>query len=97
MHFEQIDWLKKTDSAQLLNNAVAYHIQDPANYTAYVVICMLKNCHVYSLQLGEFTDISGLAVLLVFFQYRCHYAVEDDFLLCECLQSTRTREEYSTA
>lgn len=81
----------------MLNNAAACHIQDPANYTAYEVICMLKNCHVYSLQLGESTDISGLGVLLVFFQYKYHYAIEDDFLLCECLQSTRTREEYSTA
>jgi hypothetical protein len=49
---------------------------------------------VYSLQLGESTDISGLAVVLVFFQYRYHYAMENDLLLCECLQSTRTREEY---
>jgi hypothetical protein len=58
---------------------------------------MLKNCHVYSLQLDESTDILGLAVLLVFFQHRYYYAIEDDLLLCECLQSARTGEEYSTA
>ena len=78
------------------NNAVACHIQDPANYTAYELIHMLKTRHVYSLQLDESTDISEPAVLLIFFQYRNHYAIEDDLLLCECLQITRTGE-YSTA
>jgi hypothetical protein len=69
MHLIKYTGKKKTDSVQLSNNAVACHIQDPANYTAYELIRMLKTCHVYSLQLDECTDILEPAVLLVFFQY----------------------------
>jgi hypothetical protein len=87
---------KKIDSVQLSNNVVACHIQDLASYTGYELIHVLKNCHVYSLQLDESTDILGL-VLLVFFQYMYCYAVEDDLLLSENLLSTRTREEHSAA
>jgi hypothetical protein len=58
-----------------------------------VVVCWLRNCHEYSLQLHESTDILQLAVLLVFVRYCYHNDVEEDLLLCESLQSNKTGEK----
>uniref|UniRef100_A0A452HAN9 Zinc finger BED-type containing 5 n=1 Tax=Gopherus agassizii TaxID=38772 RepID=A0A452HAN9_9SAUR len=48
---------------------------------------------IYSLHLDESTDVSGLAVLLVFVRYRFNNIIEEDLLLCESLQSNTTGEE----
>jgi hypothetical protein len=53
---------------QLSNNTVARRIQDLCNHIEDALLCRLRNCHEYSLQLDESTDVSGLAVLLILLQ-----------------------------
>uniref|UniRef100_A0A674KES1 BED-type domain-containing protein n=1 Tax=Terrapene triunguis TaxID=2587831 RepID=A0A674KES1_9SAUR len=84
---------KNVDAVQLSNNTVARHIKDLVDDIEKELVCQLKICHEYSLQLDESTDVSGLAVLLVFVRYRFNNIIEEDLLLCESLQSNTTGEE----
>ncbi|CAM4530892.1 unnamed protein product [Lepidochelys olivacea] len=84
---------KKIDAVQLSNHTAARCIKHLANDIEKELVCRLKICHEYSLQLDEPTDFSGLAVLLVFVRYRFNNITEEDLLLCESLQSYTTGEE----
>ncbi|KAM7162926.1 LOW QUALITY PROTEIN: protocadherin gamma-B5-like, partial [Macrochelys suwanniensis] len=77
---------------QLSNNTVACRIKDLADDIEKELVFRLKICHEYSLQLDESTDVSGLAVLLVFVRYRFNI-IEKELLLYESLQSNTTGEE----
>uniref|UniRef100_A0A8C3HM34 Zinc finger BED domain-containing protein 5 n=1 Tax=Chrysemys picta bellii TaxID=8478 RepID=A0A8C3HM34_CHRPI len=84
---------KKIDTVQLSNNTVARRIKDLADDIEKELVCRLKICRKYSLQLDESTDVSGLAVLLIFVRYKFNNIIEEDLLLCESLQNTTTGEE----
>ncbi|XP_043397851.1 LOW QUALITY PROTEIN: zinc finger BED domain-containing protein 5-like [Chelonia mydas] len=84
---------KKIDAVQLSNNTVARRSKDLADDIEKGLVCRLKICHEYSLQLDESTDVSGLAVLLVFVRYRFNNIIEEDLLLYESLQSYTTGKE----
>ena len=84
---------KKIDAVQLSNSTVARRIKDLAADIEEELVCRLKICDGFSLQLDESADVSGLAVLLVFVRYRFNKSIEEDLLLCESLQSNATGEE----
>ncbi|XP_065408084.1 zinc finger BED domain-containing protein 5-like [Chrysemys picta bellii] len=83
---------KKSCAVQLSNNSVARRIKDLADGIEKELVCRLKICHEYSLQLDESAVVSGLTVLLVFVRYRFKNIIEEDLLLCESLQSNTTGE-----
>lgn len=84
---------KKIDAVQLSNSTVARRIKDLAADIEEELVCRLKICDGFSLQLDESADVSGLAVLLVFVRYRFNKSIEEDLLLCESLQSNATGKE----
>ena len=47
--------------------------------------------------MDESTDVAGFAVLLVFVRYALDKTIEEDLLLCECLQvNTSGKEMFNT-
>ena len=77
----------------LPNNTVEHHIKDIALDIENELVYRLRECDAYSLQLDESTNVAGLAVLLVFVRYALDKTVEEDLLLCECLQVNTSGEE----
>lgn len=80
------------ETVLLSNNTVERRIQDLATDIETELVSRLHSCDAYSIQLDESTDVSGLAVLLVFVRYSFDTTVEEDLLLCECLESNTTGE-----
>lgn len=66
---------KKIDAVQLSNSTVARRIKDLAADIEEELVCRLKICDGFSLQLDESADVSGLAVLLVFVRYRFNKSI----------------------
>jgi hypothetical protein len=57
---------KKLETVQLSNDTVKSHSRFVSRYRKKNLVSRLKSSFAFSLQLGESTDVSGLAVLLVF-------------------------------
>jgi hypothetical protein len=84
---------KKPGTVQLSNNAVKCRIQDLSADIEKQLVSRHKSSYAFSLQLGESTDVSGLAVLFVFVHYVFRDKMQDDALLCRSLESRETGEE----
>jgi hypothetical protein len=87
---------KKRDAVQLLNSTVVHRIKDLAADIEEELVCRLKFCDGFSLQLDESADVSGLAVLLVFIHYRFKKSIKEDLLLCGSLQLVKKYSTVST-
>ncbi|GBN20831.1 Zinc finger BED domain-containing protein 5 [Araneus ventricosus] len=74
---------KQVESVSLSNNNVKKRIIDIADDIELELISRLQACNAYALQLDESTDVSGLAILLVFVRYDFNKKIEEDLLLCE--------------
>ncbi|GBO26869.1 Zinc finger BED domain-containing protein 5 [Araneus ventricosus] len=60
---------KQFESVSLSNNTVKKRINDIADDIKLELISRLQACNAYALQLGESTDVAGLAILLGFVRY----------------------------
>ena len=78
------------ESKSLLNNTVSRCINDLSEYCQKEVIQRVKQSQTISLQMDQFTDITGLAILLVFVCYIYNSTIEEDLFLCKSLE-THTR------
>jgi hypothetical protein len=74
---------------QLSNNTVHRRIQDLSDNAEYKVVTQLKLYNGFYLQIDEPTDISILAMLLVFARYFFSNMTEED-LLCRKYLGSRT-------
>jgi hypothetical protein len=84
---------KKLETVQLSYHTVKRRIQDLSTDIGKELVSRLKCSFAFSLQLDESTDVSGLAVLLVFVRYLFQNKVEENLLLCKSLKSGATGEE----
>jgi len=84
--------VKKINTIPLSNDTVRRRINDISTYIKSELISRLK-WNNFSLQMDESTDVSGLAVLLVFVRYKYHTSLEEDLLLCQHLSTYTTGYE----
>ncbi|XP_050054124.1 zinc finger BED domain-containing protein 5-like [Aphis gossypii] len=83
---------KKINTIPLSNDTVRRRINDISDHIKSELISRLK-CNNFSLQMDESTDVSGLAVLLVFVRYKYQTSLEEDLLLCQPLSTYTTGYE----
>jgi len=69
---------KQINTISLSNDTVTRRINDISKHLK--ISCHKSNN--FSLQMNESTDVSGLAVLLVFIWYKYQTSLEKDLLLC---------------
>lgn len=84
--------VKKINTISLSNDTVRRRINDISTHIKSELISRLK-CNNFALQMDESTDVSGLAVLLVFVRYKYQTSLEEDLLLCQPLSTYRTDYE----
>jgi hypothetical protein len=84
---------KKLERVQLSNNTVKRRIQYLPTHTEKELLSRFKCSFALPLQLDESTDLSGLAVLLVFVRYLFQNKIEENVLLCKSFKSCATGEE----
>lgn len=73
--------VKQINTILLSNDMVRCGINDISTHTKTKLITHLK-CNDFSFQMDESTDVSGLAVLLVFVWYKYQISIEENHLLC---------------
>ncbi|KAL4098313.1 hypothetical protein QTP88_022947 [Uroleucon formosanum] len=84
--------VKKINTIPLSNDTVRRRINDISTHIKSELISRLK-CNNFSLQIDESTDVSGLAVLLVFVRYKYQTSLKEDLLLCQPLSTYTTGYE----
>ncbi|CAI6344434.1 unnamed protein product [Macrosiphum euphorbiae] len=84
--------VKKINTIPLSNDTVRRRINDISTHIKSELISRLK-CNNFALQMDESTDVSGLAVLLVFVRYKYQTSLEEDLLLCQPLSTYTTGYE----
>ncbi len=76
----------------LSNNTISRRVIDIAKSIENELILRLHSCKYYSIQMDESTDVSGLAILLVFVRYDFNNSIENNLLLCQELKLKTTGE-----
>ncbi|XP_072384632.1 zinc finger BED domain-containing protein 5-like [Diabrotica undecimpunctata] len=73
------DMTKKIDNVQISNSTISKRIHSISDFVEREreLINRLKTCEFFSLQLDESTDITGLAVLLVFVRFSFGMKIEE--------------------
>ena len=74
----------------LSNSTVFRRISNLSEYCQKEVIWRVKQSPTFSLQMDKSIEITGLAVLLIFFRCIYNSTIEEDLLLCKSLE-THTR------
>ena len=81
----------KSRAVPFSNDTVTRRIKDLSANINTELISRLQNC-TSALQMDESTDVTGIAVLLVFVRHQHQLIIEED-LLCECLATNTSGAE----
>jgi len=87
-------YANKIDSVPLSDTTVSRRIPEMANYCEMELVKRLQTVKQgFTLQLDESTDVSGLAILLVFVRYIHEMNFSEDLLFCKALATNTAGEE----
>ncbi len=95
MHGEKISNTLLT--IPLSNDTVGRRIQDMANDIKDQIIDRVRKSGRFSLQIDEYTDVSGDAQLLAFVRYSYEGKMHEDMLFCSSMEGTCTGRDISTS
>jgi len=83
----------KLELVPLSNNTITRRIIEMSNDIECQLLERIKSSPYYSIQLDESTDLTNIAVLLVFVRYCADGNVHDDILFCKELPTRTTADE----
>ncbi|XP_013790336.1 zinc finger BED domain-containing protein 5-like, partial [Limulus polyphemus] len=86
-------YLQNINCVHLSKNTVSGRIEDMSAFCENELIRRVKLSPTFSLQMDESTDVTGLAILLVFIRYMHESRIVEDILLCKPLATHTTGEE----
>ena len=84
---------QKLESIPLSNSSVSRRIDDMGMYIKSEVCSRLQQVDFFCLQLDEWTDVAGLAVLLAFVRYVYDGEIQEDLFFCKTLPTSTTGGE----
>jgi zinc finger BED domain-containing protein 5/7/8/9 len=84
--------VKAIESIPLADNTVGRRIADISAWLENQICDDLSSSPFWAMQLDESTDVSGMAILLVFVRYFVKSTMQEELLMCRPLQTNATGE-----